>query len=140
LERFEVEDRYAYTSVTPCWGILQTPLDRPKSLTDIQLTDPLVAQCGQPSAVRIALTDLWFAHVGMANRNEAAAPSGWFAPSAGDQVRRFLIESERRVIVHCRKLLDDQNLPTEDHRRLTRLLGQAEARLQALASQAAMQN
>jgi hypothetical protein len=23
-------------------------------------------------------------------------------------------------------LLDDQNLPTEDHRRLTRLLGQAE--------------
>jgi hypothetical protein len=31
--------------------------------------------------------------------------------------------------VHCRKLLDDQNLPTEDHRRLTRLLGQAEARL-----------
>jgi hypothetical protein len=23
--------------------------------------------------------------------------------------------------VHCRKLLDDQNLPTEDHRRLTRL-------------------
>jgi hypothetical protein len=62
------------------------------------------------------------------------------APSAGDQVRRFLIESERRVIVHCRKLLDDQNLPTEDHRRLTRLLGQAEARLQDLASQAAVQN
>jgi hypothetical protein len=42
--------------------------------------------------------------------------------------------------VHCRKLLDNQNLPTEDHRRLTRLFGQAEARLQALASQAAMQN
>jgi hypothetical protein len=67
-------------------------------------------------------------------------PSGWFAPSAGDQVRRFLIESERRVIVHCRKLLDDQNLPTEVHRRLTRLRGEAEARLQDLASQAAMQN
>jgi hypothetical protein len=49
-------------------------------------------------------------------------------------VRRFPIESERRVIVHCRKLLDDQNLPTEDHRRLTRLLGEAEARLQDLAS------
>jgi hypothetical protein len=32
--------------------------------------------------------------------------------------------------VHCRKLLDDRNLPTEDHRRLTRLLGQAEARFQ----------
>jgi len=46
----------------------------------------------------------------------------------------------RRVIVHCRKVLDDQNLPTEDHRQLTRLLGEAEARLQDLASQAAMQN
>jgi hypothetical protein len=55
-------------------------------------------------------------------------------------VRRFLIERERRVIVHCRKLLDDQNLPTEVHRRLTRLRGEAEARLQDLASQAAMQN
>jgi hypothetical protein len=42
--------------------------------------------------------------------------------------------------VHCRKLLDDQNLPTEGHRRLTRLLGEAEARLQDFASQAAMQN
>jgi hypothetical protein len=37
-------------------------------------------------------------------------------------------------------MLDDQNLPTEVHRRLTRLRGQAEARLQDLASQAAMQN
>jgi hypothetical protein len=37
-------------------------------------------------------------------------------------------------------MLDDQNLPTEDHRRLTRLLGEAEARLQVLASQAAMQS
>jgi hypothetical protein len=55
-------------------------------------------------------------------------------------VRRFLIESERRAIVHCRKLLDDQNLPTEDQRRLMRLLAEAEARLQDLASQAAMQN
>jgi len=61
------------------------------------------------------------------------------APPAGDQVGRFLIESKRRVIVHCRKLLDDQNLPTEDHRRLTRLLGRAEARLQDLASQTAVQ-
>jgi hypothetical protein len=31
--------------------------------------------------------------------------------------------------VHCRKLLDDPNLPTEDHRRLTRLLGEAETSL-----------
>jgi hypothetical protein len=57
----------------------------------------------------------------------------------GDEIpRRYLVI--RRVIVHCRKLLDDQNLPTEDHRRLTRLLGEAEARLQDLASQAAVQN
>jgi hypothetical protein len=54
-------------------------------------------------------------------------------------VRRFLIERERRIIVHCRKLLDDPNLP-KDHRRLTRLFGEAEARLQDLASQEAMQN
>jgi hypothetical protein len=31
-------------------------------------------------------------------------------------------------------------MPAEDHRRLTRLLGEAEARLQDLVSQAAMQN
>jgi hypothetical protein len=62
------------------------------------------------------------------------------APPAEDPVRRFLMKSEGRVILHCRKLLDDPNLPTEDHRRLTRLLGEAEARLQDLASQAAMQN
>jgi hypothetical protein len=36
------------------------------------------------------------------------------------------MKSEGRVILHCRKLLDDPNLPTEDHRRLTRLLGEAE--------------
>jgi hypothetical protein len=50
------------------------------------------------------------------------------------------VTAGRRVIVHCRKVLDDQNLPTEDHRQLTRLLGEAEARLQDLAWQAAMQN
>jgi hypothetical protein len=53
---------------------------------------------------------------------------------------RFLIESERRLLCIAEKLLDDQSLLTEDHRRLTRPFGQAEARLQALASQAAMQN
>ena len=66
--------------------------------------------------------------------------SEWFATPGRSETCRFLIESERRVIVHCRKLLDDQNLPTEDHRRLTPMLGQAEARLQDLASQAAVQN
>lgn len=49
-------------------------------------------------------------------------------------VERFLVESERRVIVHCQKLLHAPNLPIEDRRRLERLLSEAEARLQELAS------
>ena len=49
-------------------------------------------------------------------------------------VERFLVESERRVIVHCQKLLHAPNLPIEDRRRLERLLTEAEARLQELAS------
>jgi hypothetical protein len=86
-----------------------------------------VAQCGQPAAVRIALTDLMLE---LQTGTRPSSSSGWFAPPADDQVRRFLIESEQRVIVHCRKLLDDENLPTEERRRLTRLLGEADARLQ----------
>jgi hypothetical protein len=66
--------------------------------------------------------------------------SGWVVPPADDQVRRFLIESERRVIVRCRKLLDDQNLPTEERRRLMRLVDEAEARLQSFSIYAATQN
>ena len=65
---------------------------------------------------------------------EPLSPSGWFASSAGDQVRRFLIKSQRRVIVHCRKLLDDQMLRTEERRRLMRLLGEAEGTLRGLTS------
>jgi hypothetical protein len=61
-------------------------------------------------------------------------------PVGGRSGSSLQIVSERRVIVHCKKLLDDQNLPTEDIRRLTRLLGEAEARFQDLASQAAMQS
>ncbi len=49
-------------------------------------------------------------------------------------VERFLVESERRVIVHCQKLLRGPNLSVEDQRRLERLLAEAEARLQELAS------
>ena len=52
-------------------------------------------------------------------------------------VERFLVDSERRVIVHCQKLLDDPKVPIEDRRRLERLLAEAEARLRELAS---MQN
>jgi hypothetical protein len=54
------------------------------------------------------------------------------APPAVDQVRRFLAESEQRVIVHCQKLLEDQSLPTEERSRLKLLIGEAEARLESL--------
>ena len=46
-------------------------------------------------------------------------------------VERFLMESERRVIVHCQKLLEHQSLPIEEWRRLLRLIGEAEARLKS---------
>jgi hypothetical protein len=49
------------------------------------------------------------------------------------------LKASGELLCIAEKLLDDRNLPTEDHRRLTRLLGEAEARLQALASRAAMQ-
>jgi hypothetical protein len=49
-------------------------------------------------------------------------------------VDRFLVESERRVIVHCQKLLRTPNLLVEDQRRLERLLAEADGRLQELAS------
>jgi len=51
-----------------------------------------------------------------------------------DHVRRFLMESERRVVLHCRRLLDDQNLPAEERRRLMRLHGAAEERLECLVA------
>jgi hypothetical protein len=42
-----------------------------------------------------------------------------------------LVESERRVIVHCQKFLEHQSLPIEERRRLLRLIGEAEARLKS---------
>jgi hypothetical protein len=44
------------------------------------------------------------------------------------------LKTSGELLCIAKKLLDDQNLPTEDHCRLTRLLGEAEAKLQALAS------
>jgi len=49
-------------------------------------------------------------------------------------VRSFLIESQRRVIEHCGRLLAAQDLTAEHHRRLTRLVGIAETELQHLVS------
>ncbi|MBV8698177.1 hypothetical protein [Bradyrhizobium sp.] len=49
-----------------------------------------------------------------------------------DEVRRFLIESERRVVAHCRKLLEQEGLSFTERRRLSRVLGGAEDELQRL--------
>jgi hypothetical protein len=57
-----------------------------------------------------------------------------FARVMENPVERFLVESERRVIVHCQKLLRAPNLLLEDRRPLERLLAEAEGRLQELAS------
>jgi hypothetical protein len=49
-------------------------------------------------------------------------------------IGRFLVESERRVIVHCQKLRRSPNLLVEDQHRLERLLAGAEGRLQEFTS------
>lgn len=41
----------------------------------------------------------------------------------------FVIESQRRVILHCEKLLAASDLPAEDRARLVRLRDDAEAEL-----------
>ena len=47
-------------------------------------------------------------------------------------VRSFLVESQRRVVEHCRGLLKAQDLAAEHRQRLTRLVEMAEAELQRL--------
>ena len=51
-----------------------------------------------------------------------------------DGVCAFLIESERRVLAHCRSLLDRDGLSGEERRRLTRLASEAETELQRLVA------
>ena len=51
-----------------------------------------------------------------------------------DGVRAFLIESERRLIVHCQSLLKGDCLSGDERSRLTRLASEAEAELQRLAA------
>ena len=51
-----------------------------------------------------------------------------------DGVRAFLIESERRIIVHCQSLLDRHGLSGEERQRLMHLAREAEAELQQLAA------
>jgi hypothetical protein len=48
-------------------------------------------------------------------------------------VRTFLIESERRVLLHCQKLLTQDNLPDGERQRLLRLAAAAEEAMQRLS-------
>jgi hypothetical protein len=47
-------------------------------------------------------------------------------------VESFLVESQRRVIEHCRRLLKYQDLAAEHRQRLTRLVELTEAELPRL--------
>jgi hypothetical protein len=47
-------------------------------------------------------------------------------------VQSFLVESQRRVIQHCRRLFKAQDLAAEHRQRLTRLVDLAEVELQRL--------
>jgi len=67
----------------------------------------------------------------------------WPPASRGERplpqtVRAFLMESERRVLLHCQKLLARENLPDDERQRLTRLAVTAEQEIQRLARSAAV--
>lgn len=62
----------------------------------------------------------------------------WPPASRGERplpqtVRAFLMESERRVLLHCQRLLARENLPDDERQRLTQLAVAAEQELQRLA-------
>ena len=65
-------------------------------------------------------------------------PANWPPASQGERplpetVRAFLIESERRVLLHCQKLLAKDNLPDGERQRLMRLTAAAQKEMQRLA-------
>ena len=65
-------------------------------------------------------------------------PATWPPASQGERplpetVRAFLIESERRVLLHCQKLLAQDNLPDNERQRLLRLTAAAREELQRIA-------
>jgi hypothetical protein len=59
-----------------------------------------------------------------------ASQGEWLLP---ETVRAFLIESERRVLLHCQKLLAQDNLLYGDRQRLLRLAADAEEEMQRLS-------
>ena len=50
-----------------------------------------------------------------------------------ETVRAFLLESERRVLLHCHRLLARDNLPADERQRLLRLAMAAEQEIARLA-------
>jgi hypothetical protein len=71
-------------------------------------------------------------------------PTTWSPASPGERplpetVRTFLVESERCVLLHCQRLLAQNNLSDEDRQRLHRLAAAAERELQRLAGWRAME-
>ena len=65
-------------------------------------------------------------------------PATWPPASQGERplpetVRAFLIESEQRVLLHCQKLLAQDNLPDGERQRLLRLTAAAQEEVQRLA-------
>jgi hypothetical protein len=65
-------------------------------------------------------------------------PAAWPPAYRGERplpqsVRAFLIESERRVILHCQKLLAQDTLPGDQRQRLLRLAAADEEEIQQLA-------
>jgi hypothetical protein len=65
-------------------------------------------------------------------------PATWPPASQGgrtlpETVRIFLIESKRRVLLHCQKLLAQDNLPDGERQRFLRLSASAQEEMQCLA-------
>jgi hypothetical protein len=65
-------------------------------------------------------------------------PTAWPPASRGerplpDTIRAFLMESERRVLVHCQRLLVQDNLSGDERQKLLRLAAAAEEEIQRLA-------
>ncbi|MGY2903396.1 hypothetical protein [Bradyrhizobium sp. URHC0002] len=65
-------------------------------------------------------------------------PATWPPASQGERplpetVRAFLIESERRVLLHCERLLAQDNLADGERQRLLRLSTAAQEEVQRLA-------
>jgi hypothetical protein len=67
-----------------------------------------------------------------------SGPATWAPASQGarplpEPVRAFLVESERRVLLHCQRLLAQDNLSEGERQRLLRLTAAAQDEMQRLA-------